>query len=153
MGGPDATDGHSLVVRIVTPPPRWAVSVKGVVLWEDGVVLVHNERGEWELPGGRLEADEEPKECVVREIAEELGFTAQAETLLDTWVYEVEAGQAVLIVTYGCSAERPARLRLSVEHDDVCVAPVSTLERLKMPEGYRRSIRHWAGLRQGRGLA
>lgn len=130
----------------MTPPPRWAVSVKGVVLWDGAVVLVHNERDEWELPGGRLEADEQPRECVTREIAEELGFAVRVEALLDTWVYDVLVGQRVLIITYGCSAERPEQFRLSSEHDDVCLAPVSGLHRLAMPEGYRRSIRTWGGL-------
>jgi 8-oxo-dGTP pyrophosphatase MutT (NUDIX family) len=69
-------------------PPRWLVSIKGVVLWDE-VVLVHNERDEWELPGGRLEVGETPEQCVVRVIAEELGFVARPEQLLDTWVYEV----------------------------------------------------------------
>jgi ADP-ribose pyrophosphatase YjhB (NUDIX family) len=35
---------------------RLPVSVKGVVLDEEKVILLENERGEWELPGGRLEA-------------------------------------------------------------------------------------------------
>ncbi len=54
----------------------WPVSVKGVVLRGDRVVLCHNDRDEWELPGGRLEDGESPEECVVREIAEELGIGA-----------------------------------------------------------------------------
>jgi 8-oxo-dGTP pyrophosphatase MutT (NUDIX family) len=81
--------------------PLWAVSVKGVVLWDDSVVLLHNERGEWELPGGRLEHHETPEDCVVREIAEELGLAARADRLLDTWVYEVLPRRRVLIVTFG----------------------------------------------------
>jgi hypothetical protein len=33
-------------------------SVKGVLLDETEVVLLENERGEWELPGGKLEIGE-----------------------------------------------------------------------------------------------
>lgn len=123
--------------------PLWAVSVKGVVLWDDSVVLLHNERGEWDLPGGRLEHHETPEECVVREMAEELGVAARADQLIDTWVYEVFPGRRVLIVTYGCSAERPDDLRVSSEHDDAGVFPVSALDDLVMPAGYRTSIRRW----------
>ena len=128
-------------------PPRWPVSIKGVVLWDDGVVLVHNERGEWELPGGRLEEGETPEQCVVREIAEELGVVARPEQLLDTWVYEVVPGHRVFVVTFGCSAERPGELTLSDEHDDVGVFPVSAVDDLAMPEGYRASIRRWSEAR------
>ena len=49
---------------------RFPISVKGVIPTDDGVVLLRNERGEWELPGGRLETGESPEECVAREILE-----------------------------------------------------------------------------------
>jgi 8-oxo-dGTP pyrophosphatase MutT (NUDIX family) len=36
------------------------VSIKGVLMDGDRVVLLENERREWELPGGRLEPGEAP---------------------------------------------------------------------------------------------
>ena len=39
---------------------RFPVSVKGVLLEADRVVLLLNDRDEWELPGGRLEHGEDP---------------------------------------------------------------------------------------------
>jgi len=36
----------------------YPVSVKGVLVRNDRVLLVHNERDEWELPGGRIEPGE-----------------------------------------------------------------------------------------------
>ena len=49
---------------------RFPVSVKGVVLHAERVVLLKNEREEWELPGGKLELGESPEDCVTREIYE-----------------------------------------------------------------------------------
>ena len=136
--------------------PRWAVSVKGVLCWDDRVVLLHNDRGEWELPGGRLEPGEGPERCVEREIHEELGLEARAERVVDTWVYEVLPGREVLVVTYGCTAERldgPGGLDglvVSDEHDDVGLFRVAELDALPLPDGYRASIRRWHGELAGR---
>ncbi|MBA3794538.1 MAG: NUDIX domain-containing protein, partial [Rubrobacter sp.] len=65
------------------------VSVKGVLLDRGRAVLLRNERGEWELPGGRLEAGETPQECVVREVLEESNLKVRVGPLLDAWVFEV----------------------------------------------------------------
>ena len=50
-----------------------AISIKGVLIEDGQVALLENERGEWELPGGRVEPGEDPAACLVREFAEELG--------------------------------------------------------------------------------
>lgn len=42
------------------------VSVKGIVFDDDGVWLRSNERGEWELPRGKIDPGEQPTETVVR---------------------------------------------------------------------------------------
>ncbi len=36
----------------------------------------------WEIPGGKLEANETPEECIVREIREELATEVRAEKIL-----------------------------------------------------------------------
>lgn len=36
--------------------PEYPVSIKGVVVRDGRVLLLKNERDEWELPGGRIEA-------------------------------------------------------------------------------------------------
>jgi 8-oxo-dGTP pyrophosphatase MutT (NUDIX family) len=40
------------------------VSVKGAAVQGGKVLLLRNERDEWELPGGKLEVGEEPADCV-----------------------------------------------------------------------------------------
>jgi 8-oxo-dGTP pyrophosphatase MutT (NUDIX family) len=124
-------------------PPRFPVSIKGVVFLGGRVVLLKNEREEWELPGGRLEAGEDPAACVAREIREELAIAVTVETLLDCWLYEVLPGQEVVIVTYGCRADGAAAPQLSAEHQAVGLFALAEIDTLPMPEGYRRSIRSW----------
>ena len=121
----------------------YPVSIKGVLAVDGRIVLLKNERDEWELPGGKLDPGETPETCVVREIDEELGLAVECAAILDSWVYEISTDIRVLIVTYGCrllTAEAP---RLSHEHKEVALLAAGEIAALTMPEGYRRSIRIW----------
>jgi mutator protein MutT len=124
-------------------PPQFPVSIKGVVFVGERVVLLKNEREEWELPGGRLEAGESPPVCVVREVREELAIEVAVAELLDCWLYEVRPGQEVVIVTYGCRYDGDGAVRMSHEHSAVGLFELAEIAGLPMPEGYRRSIRDW----------
>ncbi|GAU71131.1 NUDIX hydrolase [Streptomyces sp. NBRC 110611] len=136
-------------------PPLWPVSVKGVACdAHDRVLLLENERGEWELPGGRLEivaqsgqpADENPESAVERELLEETGWKVKAGTLIEggVWVYEPIPGRRVLIVTYGCTVLNPEQEPvLSHEHKKVGLFTEQEVPGLTMPDGYKRSIAAW----------
>ncbi|MGH3402404.1 MAG: NUDIX hydrolase [Streptosporangiaceae bacterium] len=119
------------------------MSVKGVAVQHGMVLLLQNERDEWELPGGKLELGEDPADCVVREIGEETGWQVTAGPLLDCWQYHIREGQDVVIVTYGCqvlSTEPPV---VSNEHQRAGLFAAGEVQTLAMPDGYKRSIAAW----------
>ena len=122
---------------------RFPVSVKGVIWHAQRVVLLKNEREEWELPGGKLELGETPEDCVAREIAEEVGLHVKIGPLLDSWVYHIAAGVDVLILTYGCYPEPFSTVTHSPEHKAVGLFALPDVHTLHMPEGYKRSIHAW----------
>lgn len=125
---------------------NWPVSVKGVAVGSGGrVLLLKNERDEWELPGGRLEhSDAGPEAAVEREIREETGWTVEAGPLLDVWVYEPLPGRRVVIVTYGCTVRTPdLEPAMSHEHKELGLFTAGEVPSLHMPSGYRRSIAAW----------
>lgn len=119
------------------------VSVKGVAVQDGKVLLLENERNEWELPGGKLELGEDPVDCVVREISEESGWQVAAGPLLDCWQYHIRPGTDVVIVTYGChvlSADPPV---VSNEHKRAGLFAPGQVPELVMPEGYKQSVATW----------
>jgi 8-oxo-dGTP pyrophosphatase MutT (NUDIX family) len=119
----------------------WPVSIKGVVTADRHVLLMLNERDQWELPGGRLEVGESPVQCVEREIREETGLAVAAGRIVDSWVYPVVPEQHVVIVTYRCTNfdEIPA-VAISDEHHAARWVHVDDCPNHPMPTGYLSSI-------------
>ncbi|WP_328869650.1 NUDIX hydrolase [Streptomyces sp. NBC_00287] len=130
--------------------------MKGVALdAQDRVLLLKNERDEWELPGGRLEtgsadgsvpADTSPEAALQREIEEETGWAVKAGPLIDggVWIYEPIPGRRVLIVTYGCAVltrDRPPVV--SHEHKQLGLFTADEVPGLRMPNGYKQAIDAW----------
>jgi 8-oxo-dGTP pyrophosphatase MutT (NUDIX family) len=119
------------------------VSVKGVAVQDGQVLLLENERAEWELPGGKLELGEDPPECLVREFAEEAGWQVTAGPVLDCWQYHIREGRNVVIVTYGCHVTSTAPPAVSSEHKRAGLFTSAEVPALPMPAGYKRSIADW----------
>jgi 8-oxo-dGTP pyrophosphatase MutT (NUDIX family) len=119
------------------------VSVKGVVVRDGKVLLLENERGEWELPGGKLELGEDPPDGVAREISEETGWQVTAGPLLDCWQYHIGQDRDVVIVTYGCHLLSAGPPVVSSEHKRAGLFGPAEVPPLAMPEGYKRSITAW----------
>lgn len=136
-----ASDENQLLERMGHLHLR--VSIKGVVEKDGKILLLKNERNEWELPGGGIELNETPEECVIREIQEELNITCEVKKIIDSWVYEVLPGKHVFIVTYLCEPRISdiAEVKMSDEHSDLQWTPLSEIENVYMPAGYKQSIK------------
>ena len=65
------------------------VDVRGAA-FRDGRILLVREIGDgkWTLPGGWADVNQTPAQCVVREVAEESGFTARAVKLAAVYDYQ-----------------------------------------------------------------
>ena len=123
---------------------RFPVSVKGVVERDGRFVLLKNERDEWELPGGKLEPGETIEDCLVREIEEELNLSTTVGRPLNNWVYFVN-GVHVLIVTYALHIlDEKAEMQVSHEHKELRAFPLEEIAGLRMPDGYKQSIKAYA---------
>lgn len=120
---------------------HFPVSVKSVIYLNDKVILLKNERDEWELPGGKLDPGESPESCVVREVFEELSISVQIDRIIDSWLYVVSPNVEVVIITYLCKiVGKNLSPTVSHEHKEIGFFDIKEVPDLLMPDGYKRSI-------------
>jgi 8-oxo-dGTP pyrophosphatase MutT (NUDIX family) len=123
-----------------TNSTRYPVSIKGVLIHDDKVLLLKNEREEWELPGGKLELGETPEDCLAREIEEETGLNIAVGQILRPYVFYVSDLIPVLILPFHCRRKNFDGIRLSHEHKEIGTFNVDRLDQLNLPIGYQNTI-------------
>jgi len=119
---------------------RLPVSAKAVLFRDGAVLLGRNDRGEWELPGGRVEPHEQPEAAVVREVAEETGLVVEADGLLAARVFEVVPDTPVLVIGYACVMVGSADVVASEEHTELAWHRIDALDAIALPGVYRELI-------------
>lgn len=129
------------------------LSVKAVVLHQGRVLLLVNERDEWDLPGGRPEAGEDHRTALAREVREETGLGIEIGALVDDHLFEVLPQRFVRILAFGCTLAgagagtggAAAAVTLSDEHSGAHWLPIDELGPLtagrRLPAGYLGAIR------------
>jgi 8-oxo-dGTP pyrophosphatase MutT (NUDIX family) len=121
------------------------VSIKGIVIHDGRVLLLLNERGEWDLPGGRPDPGEDHRAALVREVREEAGLAVEVDARLDEHLFEVLPQRFVRIVAYGCRLVGGNDVVLSHEHLDTRWVPLTdlgeTIDGRPLPKGYLGAIR------------
>jgi len=122
----------------------YPISIKGVLLVGSKVVLLRNERDEWELPGGRVDAGETHEQTLVREFREELQIEVEPLGRIDSYEFEVIPSKWVRVITYGCRLCGQFMPAVSAEHKEIGLHALGELGRIPLPEGYARSIRTWS---------
>src|SRR4051794_27432416 len=102
----------------MTDTPKHSVSVAGVVVRDDGRILVIQRRDNqnWEPPGGVLELDETFEEGVRREVREETGVEVEVERL--TGAYK-NMPRGIVALVFRCRPRGPAVVTTTDEADRV----------------------------------
>jgi len=121
------------------------ISVKGVVIDRDRVLLLLNERDEWDLPGGRPDPGEDHRRALEREVREETGLLVEIGTTLDDHLFEVLPGRFVHIQSFVCRVAGGNDVTLSHEHLQTRWTPFAeigeTIAGYRLPTGYLGAIR------------
>jgi 8-oxo-dGTP pyrophosphatase MutT (NUDIX family) len=126
----------------MSAPP---ISVKGVLIHRDRVLLLLNERGEWDLPGGRPDPGEDHRAALEREVREETGLSVEVGANLDEHLFEVLPDRFVRILPFACRLVGGKDVMLSHEHLETCWLPLGALGEViaghRLPACYLGAIR------------
>lgn len=120
-------DSGAPLCRIAKPatPPRHLVSYFAVVDGESILLVDHKNARLWLPPGGHVEVGEHPRETVLREVREELGFTPSHEIAAPlmvtcTTTVGLTAGHTDVSLWYVVSATRDQSISYDAQ-EFVCV--------------------------------
>jgi 8-oxo-dGTP diphosphatase len=91
-------------VTVPAEPRRTVVVVAGVLVEHERVLLTQRPAGThlagfWELPGGKVEPDEDPRAALARELHEELGVEVDVLDVVDVSFHRYEE-KSVLLLFY-----------------------------------------------------
>lgn len=116
-----------------------------MIVAKDGKVLLLKRRDEpfkgyWVLPGGYMEYDEDPKECIIREVYEETGLKTKIDALVDVYLINNDPrGNSLDVVYKGTIIEGELKL---VEHTEFIFYSPDSLPEL-VGYNHRKIIQDW----------
>lgn len=123
---------------------RFAVTQKAVLLGpEERVLLLENEDGVWELPGGQLYVGESPEQGLRRAVSEATGLDVDVGSPVLTTAWELGEAGAFATIYEATSATEQATLADGYARA-VWMAPAQAMER-ELNDTQRRAIERALG--------
>ena len=95
------------------------VSAKAVLLSNGKILVLRQQNGNWDLPGGKVNENESVTEALIREVWEETKLSVTPVDLLTSSLKPRPNGDDLLVMSYLCELKGQAEVvdvRLSKEH-------------------------------------
>jgi ADP-ribose pyrophosphatase YjhB (NUDIX family) len=130
------------------------IAQKAIISKENKVLLLRDPRMDeviWEIPGGRMNIDEEPRAAVAREIMEELGIEIEVGVVVHMEQFiQGNEGKRAFVIVYECEM-KDAAAPITMSEAEVCeIAWVAADELPKYPlfPEYKRALDYYFANRQ-----
>ena len=118
---------------------KFPVSIKAIIIDDNRVLCLKNERNEWDLPGGKIRVNEDIEECLSREVKEETNLNINNLNILKPLNLIVNS-VPVLVLLYTAEISCDSPLSISYEHADYNFFLKSEMKNLNMPQAYKHLI-------------
>jgi 8-oxo-dGTP pyrophosphatase MutT (NUDIX family) len=115
------------------------VSVKSILIDDQRVLLIKNERDEWDLPGGKIDKNDNVIETLIKEVKEELNIIIDNYNILQAQKYLFRK-QEIIVVTYFSEITNEDPIILSFENIDYQFFSYDKLNELKLTPWAKDSL-------------
>ena len=120
---------------------KFPVSVKAIIIDDNRVLCLKNEREEWDLPGGKIDFNEDIEECLKREVKEEVNLEIKNLNILKPLNLKFN-DVSVLVLVYLADVICESPVNISYEHSEYNFFSESELKNLNIPQDYKDLIKN-----------
>ena len=118
---------------------KFPVSIKAVIIDDNKVLCLRNERNEWDFPGGKINFNDDIEECLKREVREETNLDIKNLKILKSFNLKFNE-VPVFIVLYTAIISCDSSISLSYEHNEYRFFSKSEIKDLSIIQDYKNII-------------
>lgn len=129
----------SRIIKTDELSDKFPISLKAIILDDNRVLCLKNEREEWDLPGGKLVFSEGIEECLKREVLEEVNLEIKNLNILKPLNLKFNH-VPVFVLVFSASISSISPIDISYEHSEYNFFSKSEIIKLNMPQDYKDLI-------------
>ena len=118
---------------------KFPVSIKSIIIDDNKVLCLKNERNEWDFPGGKINFKEDIEDCLKREVKEETNLDIKNLKILKPFSLKFN-DVPVFIVVYSAEISCDSSIFVSYEHYEYNFFSKSEIRDLNMPQSFKNLI-------------
>ena len=129
----------SKIIKTDELSDKLPVSIKAIIVDDNKILCLKNERNEWDLPGGKINFNEDVEACLKREVKEEVNLDIKNLNILKSFNLKFNS-VPVFIVVYSANISCDSSIFVSFEHSDYNFFSKHEINDLNMPKDYKKLI-------------
>ena len=129
----------SKIIKTDELSDKLPVSIKAIIVDDNKILCLKNERNEWDFPGGKINFNEDVEACLKREVKEEVNLDIKNLNILKSFNLKFNS-VPVFIVAYSANISCDSSIFISYEHSDYNFFSKHEINDLNMPKDYKKLI-------------